>query len=380
MHIVADKNIPLVTEAFSGFGELRLIDGRVLDHVVLRDADALLVRSVSRVDEDLLHDTPVAFVGSATAGVDHIDVDYLARKNIQFACAPGSNAQAVAEYVVSALILLAQQRVEPLHTKKLGIIGYGRIGKRVASLSRLLGMECLINDPFLQELPEYRDIKFCTLEEAMQVADFVSLHTPLSKSGRFPTYHLINRENLATLKRDAVLINTARGAVVSGQDLLKTLQSDRIGAVLDVWENEPNISAELLKSAWLASPHVAGYSLEGKLNATAQLHQALCNSFALTSNWNARLELVELATHFSRSDFDTVLPGLLEHICPIREDDRRLRQLVELPELERAVVFDQLRRNYRLRREFAAYRCRGIHDQVLKQRLIEFGFSALKTD
>lgn len=380
MLIIADKNIPLVEQAFSGLGELRLLDGRHLSNEDLLEADALLVRSVTRVNKNLLEGSPIRFVGSATSGIDHIDVDYLAERNTQFAYTPGNNAQAVAEYVISILVILAQQKTKKLNSKVLGVIGYGHIGKRVLRLAEALDIECLINDPFLQEQSEYSDVAFCDLDELLQCSDYVTLHTPLTVDGRFPTHHLINENRLLLLKDGASLINTARGGVVDNHALLAELQNGRIHAVLDVWEAEPDIDINVLEQVALGTPHVAGYSLEGKLNATAELHKALCRSFVLSSDWQAPLTSVELRTDFIDNDLDIVLPSLLGQVCALQEDDQDLHQLIELPVAERAVAFDRLRRNYSLRREFSAYRCPDIQDARTKQLLTDLGFSSLKID
>ncbi len=377
MLIVADKNIPLVEQAFSGLGDLQLVDGRHLSRTDIKKADALLVRSVSKINAELITDSSVKFVGSATSGIDHIDVTWLQKQGIAFAYTPGNNAQAVAEFVISSLQVLSDRYCVPLTQKVLGVVGYGNIGKRVVALANLLGMECLINDPYLQEDPAYSDTRFHSLADLIRRADIVSLHTPLTRNGKYPTWHLLDTDQLDQLKEGSWLINTARGAVVDGQPLLGQLQHGRLIAALDVWENEPQIDVSLLQQAALATPHVAGYSLEGKLNATASLHKAFCRFFSLPADWQAPLPVVDITNDLSGYGLFPALRLLCRRVCDIEADDRQLRRLIDLPAAEQATYFDQLRLNYRFRREFAAYRARLPSDGSANHTLRALGFSQL---
>ena len=211
MRIIADPNIAYVREAFAALGELCVVPGRDWTPEIARDADLLLVRSVTRVDAALLAGSRVRFVGTATSGVDHIDLEYLSHKGIAFAAAPGSNATAVAEYVLSALLALVQERGVSLTGMTAGIIGCGQVGARVTDLLGALGIECIINDPPLQE--RTGDAKYRTLDDALS-AHVVSLHVPLTASGSHPTVNLIGLDELTRMRNDAILINTARGGVV----------------------------------------------------------------------------------------------------------------------------------------------------------------------
>ena len=374
MLIVADKNIPMVEQAFSGLGDVQLVDGRNLNRADLRNADALLVRSITKVDAKLLEDTPVKFVGSATSGIDHIDVDWLNANGIQFAYTPGNNAQAVAEFVITVLQVLSERYCDPLDQKVLGVVGYGNIGKRLVRLAQTLGIKCLINDPFLQAEPAFRDVPFHSLEELLEQADIISLHTPLTREGRHPTHHLLNAERLCRIKDKAWLINSARGAVVDGQSLLTQLREKRLIAALDVWEGEPSIDTLLLQHVDLATPHIAGYSLEGKLNATESLHKALSKAFSLQASWEAPLPTIGIEKDLNRFELSPALRYLCRESCNIEADDQNLRQLPDLPVNERAAYFDSLRVSYRFRREFAAHRVALPLNPSAQSTLRELGF------
>jgi erythronate-4-phosphate dehydrogenase len=374
MIIVADKNIPLVNEAFSGLGELRLVDGRKLGNADLKNAEVLLVRSVSRVDRALLDGSAIKFVGSATSGVDHIDVEYLQQCNIHFAHTPGVNAQAVAEYVISAIVYLARLHKQTLTGKVLAVVGYGHIGKRVVQLAQTLGMHCLINDPPLQDRRQNNGIQYHSLDDVLRQADFVSLHTPLTRSGPYPSYHLLDSTRLGLLQNGASLINTSRGGVVDTQALLPELENDRIKAVLDVWEAEPEINIDLLRKITLGTPHIAGYTLESKLNATAGLHRQLCEIKALQSDWSPPLPLINLALDLPVANLHSALDTLLGQICRLQDDDRYLRRIIDVPAARRAAYFDQQRITYPLRREFSAYRLRSVRNEYVKQQLTNLGF------
>lgn len=377
MIIVADKDIPLVSEAFSGLGELRLVNGRKLDSADLKDADVLLVRSVSRVDKALLGGSTIKFVGSATSGIDHIDVAYLQQCGIQFAHSPGSNAQAVAEYVISVMVWLARQHKQTLAGKVLGVVGYGHIGKRVIRMAQVLGMRCLINDPPLQEQTADSEIQYHALEQVLRQADFVSLHTPLTRSGPYPSFHLLDGRRLGLLRDGASVINTSRGAVIDTQPLLHELQGGRITAVLDVWESEPDIDIELLDKVALGTPHIAGYTLEGKLNATVGLHDALCRKYALESDWSPPLPPVELdpGLDLSGACLQTILDTLFGRICRLQYDYRQLRKIAALPAAERGAGFDGQRKTYLLRREFSAYRGLQARNPGIRRQLTALGFT-----
>ena len=283
MKVLADENIPYVEQAFGTLGEVLTLSGRNIDSGSVRDAEILLVRSITRVDVSLLKGSQVRFVGTATIGTDHVDEEYLRSEEIAFASAPGSNANSVAEYVVAALLTIARRRHVHLKGMTIGVIGVGNCGSRVGKKAEALGMNVLLNDPPLRR--QTGDETFRPLEELFS-ADFLTLHVPLTREGMDETYHMIDDVLLARLRPECILLNTSRGAVVDNRGLLAALDSGKIaGAVLDVWENEPGINLELLDKALIGTSHIAGYSLDGKANATAVLYAAACNFLGRSPEW-----------------------------------------------------------------------------------------------
>src|SRR5690606_27090310 len=250
----------------------------------LRDADALIVRSVTRVDRALLDGTPVRFVGTATVGVDHVDRAYLAEAGIGFASSAGCNSRSVVEYVITVLLEIAVAHDITLAGKTLGIVGHGNIGSRLAKVAPILGLNVLVNDPPLERAGHPGP--FITLEHLLQHSDFVTFHVPKITTGPDRTIGLIDSARLAAMKPTAWLINGSRGDVVVGDDLKSALAARRIaGAVLDVWEGEPAIDRELMDAVFLATPHIAGYSMEGKMNGTTMMHDAAAAHFQLDDPW-----------------------------------------------------------------------------------------------
>ncbi len=348
MRIVADPNIPFVQEAFGPLGEVRLAPGREITAETVRDADALLVRSVTPVNAALLDGSPVKFVGTATIGTDHIDQAYLLAKGIGFASAQGSNANSVAEYVVAAMLEMAQRRKFRLRDKTLGVIGVGNVGSRVACYAEALGMRVLQNDPPRARAERLTD--FVAIGRVLSEADIISLHVPLTKAGAYATHHLFAKDTLSALEdRLPILINTSRGAVIDNKALLKAIDGGKLGgAVLDVWENEPNISPELLEVVDLGTPHIAGYSFDGKVNGTQMIYRAVCEFFRVEPDWQPELDLPpepSMQGRFNPDDDDeAVLRGIIERVYDIVADDAALRAGIQ--------QFDKLRAEYWKRREF----------------------------
>ena len=272
MKIVADPNIPFVREAFAALGDITLTPGRQMtgDHV--REAEILLVRSVTPVNSALLTSLRVQFVATATIGTDHIDKRYLAQHAIGFASAAGSNANSVAEYIIAALLELGSRHGFRLRDKTLGVIGVGNVGSRVVRYAQALGMRVLENDP-----PRHH-AEHIPLDQLLRESDLVTTHVPLDATTR----HLLHYDNLQRF----ILLNTARGPVVDNRALLKALDGDHLpAAVLDVWENEPNLSPELLDVVDLGTPHIAGYSFDGKVAGTRMIYEAACRHFDVAPTW-----------------------------------------------------------------------------------------------
>lgn len=355
MKIVADANIPFVRECLSSVGEVRVLSGRDITPQVVADADALLVRSITPVNEQLLAASPVRFVGTATIGFDHVDVPYLARCGIGFASAPGSNANSAAEYVIAALLEVARRKKIRLEGSSIGVIGVGNVGGRVARKCEALGMRVLRNDPPLQR--KTGDPKYVPLE-ALYDCDFITVHTPLTKEGIDKTFHLADAGFFARLKPGAVFVNASRGAVAETRALKAAIRSGRLRAVvLDVWEGEPNIDVELLGMVDLATPHIAGYSFDGKVAGMIMIYRSLCEHFHLTPKFDVKdflpapeIPRVEIATG-DASD-EELLAHAAERIYSVARDDRDTREIADQSSETRGRFFDALRKNYPVRREF----------------------------
>jgi erythronate-4-phosphate dehydrogenase len=358
VRIVVDENIPGAAQAFGPLGEVRTLPGRTLSRADLAQADALVVRSVTKVDHALLDGTPVRFVGTATIGVDHVDRAYLAQAGIGFASAAGCNARSVVEHVVTVLLEIAVASGITLGGKTLGIVGHGNIGSRLARVAPALGLRVLVNDPPLQRAGHPGP--FTALNDLLDQADFLTLHVPKIKDGPDRTIGLIGAEQLARLRPTAWLVNSSRGDVVQGAALLEALKAGRFaGAVLDVWEDEPFIDRDLMDRVLLATPHSAGYSLEGKMNGTTMMHDALVAHFGLSHLWRPDLSSpanprVELDALGSLTDTQLLLSAARSSY-PIREDNARLRAGRGLEASQWGLHFDRLRREYPVRREFANY-------------------------
>ncbi|MCI0698840.1 4-phosphoerythronate dehydrogenase PdxB [candidate division KSB1 bacterium] len=359
MHkIIADENIPCVREAFSRLGEVRLLPGRAITRETLLDANILLVRSITPVNAKLLQNTAIRFVATATIGTDHVDIEYLEQQGIVFASAAGSNANSVAEYVVAALVHHAVTYGLSLAQLTLGVVGVGHIGSRVEKMATALGMRVLLNDPPLAR--QTRDPKYLPLDALMQ-ADVITLHTPLTHEGEDATFHLFDAERLHAMKRGSMLINTSRGPVVDNAALKAALQSGHLAAaILDVWENEPEIDVELLRLVEIGTPHIAGYSLDGKLNGTHQIYLAACEFLGVTPQWQLETALPPvsqplISLSLAGRKREEILQSAIQPAYDIAADDRRLRACLNLPPEERGRYFDRLRRDYPVRREFHNY-------------------------
>ncbi|MFQ5741665.1 MAG: 4-phosphoerythronate dehydrogenase [Acidobacteriota bacterium] len=358
MRIIADAKIPAVLSTFGQLGNVRLLDSERIHRGSVGNADVVLVRSETRVDARLLEGTRVRFVGSATIGQDHVDLDYLREARIGFANAPGSNADSVTQYVVAALLFLGGRKGLKLGGKTLGVVGVGSIGSRVVQAARALGMEVILNDPPLARLtssPDFRPL------DALLDADFLTLHVPLVRGGTDPTWHLFDEKRLATFKPATILINTSRGAVVETGALKEFLSRGRLeAAVVDVWENEPAIDIDLMALATIATAHIAGYALEGKLRGAHMLYEAVCRHFdrspvACRGAVPATHEAAEVDLS-GVADPEEVLRRAVKACYDIQADDVRLRRLTRMPPAQRAGYFRRLRKNYPVRHEFSTLR------------------------
>jgi erythronate-4-phosphate dehydrogenase len=355
MRILADENIPYVKQAFASFGSVKTLSGRQITRGALALTDVLVVRSVTRVDAALLEGTPVRFVATATIGEDHVDNTYLDQKGIGFASAPGCNANSVAEYVIAALLYLACSRGFQLQDRTLGIIGYGNVGKRVVQKALALGIRCVLNDPPLAR--ETGAEKYRPLEEIYD-CPLISVHVPLTAGGPDATAHLVDGLFLNRLRTGVIVLNTSRGAVIDERALLAALESGKVGAaVLDVWEDEPDIDSELLANCAIGTSHIAGYSFDGRVNGTLQVYQAACQFFDKRPVWDPSPLLPtpnvpEVRVNGAAQDVQAELFNAVRAVYDILRDDAALRAIMAAPHRERGAFFDRLRKTYPMRREF----------------------------
>lgn len=371
MKIVADENMPGLA-LLESLGELVRVPGRKVTAAEVADADILLVRSVTGVDAALLAGSTVRFVGSATIGTDHVDLDALAQAGIRFAHAPGCNATAVAEYVLQAALHWALERGQPLAGCCVAVVGVGNVGSRVLGLMAALGCRVLPFDPPRQRAGEVLPWPWADWASVMQ-ADVISLHVPLADAGEDATRHLLDASALEQFRAHQLLVNTCRGPVIDNAALEQRLAAPQPPAVvLDVWEQEPLVPASLLERVLLGSPHVAGYSLEGKLRGSAQVLATLFDWLGT----GARPPEVQAPPGEWQADVldERDLLALLRSRYDLREDFVLLQQAVsgETP----AEDFDRLRRDYRVRHEMAGVEVSGRVADSLRQLLSLLGVQA----
>lgn len=368
--VVADDNIPLLDETFGQHGKIMRVSGRGLQPEQVVDADVLLVRSVTQVGPQLLQNSSVRFVGTATIGTDHLDTAWLEKHGVSWASAPGCNANAAAQYTLGMMLLACRRLGRDLVSQRVGIIGRGNVGSRLQHLLNALGIASVACDP---PLLESGMTGLVDLDEAL-VQDIVSLHVPLTCDGPHPTFHMLNRARLANLRDGVLLVNAARGDVIEAGALLDELGSGRLFAALDTWPGEPFIDAGLLEASTVASPHVAGYSAEGRRNGTLAIYERFC---AVTGVRNVlrsleghRTPRFELAA--GPGDPGEIVASAVVTVCGIERDDAALRALPG--GADSGVRFDALRHDYPLRHEFAAWRIRT-ESADARQKLSALGFT-----
>lgn len=392
MQIVADENIPLLEQFFSEFGEIRKVAGRTMTSEDVKDADILLVRSVTKVDEALLANSPIKFIGTCTIGTDHIDLSYLETLNqqreannqqkIAFSSAPGCNAEAVVDYVLSAVSVLIDKRDQIFQDISVGIIGVGNVGLRLRRRLEAMGVAVVAVDPF----KDAADVgELSSLDDALK-ADVVSLHIPITMAedaAEHATYHLINQQQLQQMKPDACLINTCRGSVVDNEALKAHMDKcTDFESVIDVWEGEPNLDLQLMNRCMLATPHIAGYSLDGKMRGTEQIYQACCQTFGLPIRNKLAQFLPEPS--IKKIKFGDSVPvhqalrTAIRAVYEVRVDDGIMRSSLLRTNGEAYAMrtqFDLLRKNYPLRRDIPTMRVEvPIKRQDLQQALAAAGF------
>jgi erythronate-4-phosphate dehydrogenase len=360
MKIVVDENIPLAREAFAQLGELVLLPGRTLSRADLDGADALIVRSVTKVGRELLEDTRVRFVGTATIGTEHLDTKWLEEAGIAWASAQGCNSQSVAEWVAAVTIEWCLRNGKTWRDYTIGIVGEGNIGSAVWMMAEVMIMGVLVNDPPRQrnEAPDRGSDRWSSLEQVLAESDIVTLHVPMIHEGIDKTHHLIGKRELAMMKDGALLINASRGGVVESDALEAELRSGRISAALDVYENEPTPRQSIVEHAFLATPHIAGYSFEGKVQGTRMMGEAVATHFGLPWTWDEslapRLNVLLVGPPEGLGEVAAMRHAIIQSY-DIRRDDAALRAGLGLDEAAWGRHFDALRKNYPVRREFMNY-------------------------
>ncbi len=366
--IIADNKIPFLEGLFDEIASIEFLPANEINNLKIKNADALIIRTRTKCNESLLKNTNVQFIATATIGFDHIDTEYCKKNNIIWRNSAGCNAESVEQYMYSALLNLAQKHQFTLAGKTLGIIGVGNVGKRVENIAKKLQMNVLLNDPPRQLLENTTD--FVDLETIQKKADIITLHTPLIKSGTFKTFHLVDSDFIDKLKPTTFLINTSRGEVIDNNALEIALSRKQIaGAVLDVWENEPEINENLLKLVSFATPHIAGYSADGKANCTWNSFVAICDFFKLKVEQNKQIliplpEKTNFEIDCSHKNIEQIKTKIINISYNIQNDDKNLRQ--------NSKNFENLRNNYPLRRKLSIFDYKLTNFEDLNKFNIEF--------
>ena len=337
--IVIDDKIPYIKETISKLTNRAVyIPGNMIGNDDIRDADALIIRTRTHCDAQLLKGSNVKFVATATIGYDHIDTNFMEQAGIKWINCPGCNASSVAQYIDAVLTLIKTEKHIDIQKQTIGIVGCGHVGRKVVEVARRKGMNILVCDPPRSDAEGEKG--FVSMEQIAKEADIITFHVPLTKEGRYPTYHLVNEKLLDSLSKRPIIINSSRGAVVDNEALLYAINYNKVkDAVIDTWENEPNINKELLKRVWIGTPHIAGYSADGKTNADNMVISALCEFFSLPKQ-------------------PAICPPEIPNadLCPKNEDERTLFFYNPIPESNKLKLepekFEWFRNNYPLRREY----------------------------
>ena len=342
MKIIVDNKIPYIQKAIERIAdEVVYIPGKDFTPELVRDADALIIRTRTHCNRELLEGSQVKFIATATIGFDHIDTEYCRKAGITWANAPGCNSASVAQYIESVLALLKLVKGKELHKMCIGIVGVGNVGGKIIDVAQKQGMRVLLND--LPREEKEGNTNFCSLEQIARECDVITFHVPLYKDGKYKTFHLADEAFFRSLKRSPIIINTSRGEVIETAALLKALENGLISdAVIDVWENEPDINLSLLYKVFIGTPHIAGYSADGKANATRMSLDSLCRHFGIQADYHIAPPEPENPIIIA----STPTEAYLKMYDP-RKDCEALRAHPEL--------FEKLRGDYPLRREKTAF-------------------------
>lgn len=342
MKIIIDNKIPYIKEAVRTIAdEIVYAPGKDFTPELVRDADALIIRTRTHCNRELLEGSRVKFIATATIGFDHIDTDYCQQTGIEWRNAPGCNSASVAQYVQSSLLIWKSLRNRELSGLTIGIVGVGNVGSKIAKVAQDFGMRVLLND--LPREEKEGSGSFTSLNKIAEECDIITFHVPLYKEGNYKTFHLADREFFQSLKRKPIIINTSRGEVIDTNALLEALNNQTISdAIIDVWEHEPDINRELLEKVMIGTPHIAGYSADGKANATRMSLDAICSFFQIKGKYEINAPAPASPIIYAKNHEE----ALLQMYNPTNDSDRLKTQ----PEL-----FETLRGDYPLRREEEAY-------------------------
>jgi len=374
MKIIADDKIPFLRGVLETFADVVYVPGKMIDHYLVRDADALLIRTRTKCNEALLKDTNVRFIGTATIGYDHIDTCWCEANGIIWKNAPGCNARSVNQYIASTLFHLSEKIGFSLKDRTLGVVGVGNVGSKIVKTAELMGMKVYLCDP-----PRARDEGTCgfiSLEGILRECDILTFHVPLNREGPDKTYHLVNETMINHVNPGTIIINSSRGEVADTLSLKSALRKGKIDALaLDVWENEPDIDIELMNACSQATPHIAGYSTDGKANGTTMVVRELSSVFNLgMEDWEPAevpqpAHPVIVINCVGLPD-EVILRKAVLGTYDVREDDQRLRQ--------NPAGFEKLRGDYPLRREFTAYTLElNNASETVRKTCRKMGFSIL---
>ena len=351
IRITADDKIPFLKGVLEPFATVSYLPGNQIDRSQAMQSDALLVRTRTRCSQEILNGTPVKFIGTATIGFDHIDTDFCEQNNIMWTNAPGCNSSSVQQYIAAALLWISAESGFDLKGKTIGIVGVGNVGSKVQNMANAFGMKVILNDPPRERKEE--NTNFVSLETLLNESDIITLHVPLNLDGQDKTFHLFNTETFSRIKKGCWLINSSRGEVIETEALKVAISEEKLaGVVLDVWEREPEINIPLMHMSFIATPHIAGYSADGKANGTAMIVRNLSKSFGLPlADWYpaevpATPEPVLTIDCRGKSNEEILRKAIL-HTYNIVEDDIRLRFDPSR--------FEKERENYPVRREFSFY-------------------------
>jgi erythronate-4-phosphate dehydrogenase len=375
MKIIIDDKIPYIKGVFEPYAEVVYLPGKLTTAELVKDADALVTRTRTVCNKRALEGSKVKFIATATIGFDHIDSRYCEQTGIEWVNAPGCNAESVNQYVASALFSYSIRKDFTLKGKTIGIVGVGQVGSRIARTCETLGMNVLLNDPPRERVEG--SSQFVSLHTIQQQADIISFHVPLNRGGTDNTVHMVDEEFVRNLGAEPLLINTCRGEVFDSATVLETRQAGKLsGLIIDCWENEPGLDLHLLKLVDFGTPHIAGYSKDGKANGTKMSIRAISKYFGLgIDDWEPSgveppaYPIIKL-DGIDRSE-DSILAEAILSTYRIEKDDRALRENSEL--------FEQLRGDYPVRREFGSYsiQARDIGPDIVGK-LTKLGFKLMK--